>query len=138
MTRVLVVDDHSFFRGCLVDLINASGDLGVVGECADGCEVVAAVEELRPDLVVMDVRMPRLSGLEAAAVLQQLHPTVRVVILTSDTAESSRVAARASGVVAYLVKGADPEGTLEALRQAAQHVPAGRRLLGIPPQLQRG
>ena len=78
MTRVLVVDDHHFFRSCLVDMINASGDVVVIAECPDGGQV----------------------------------------LLTSDTAESSRAAARASGVVGYLIKGSDPDLILDALRHA--------------------
>lgn len=120
MTRVLVVDDHPFFRRCLVDVINASGDIDVVGECADGSEVLPAVRELRPEIVLMDVRMPHLSGLDAAAALQREQPQVRVVLLTSDTAESSRATARANGVTDYLIKGADPDLILDALRHAGR------------------
>jgi DNA-binding NarL/FixJ family response regulator len=120
MTHVLVVDDHAFFRSCLVDLINASGDIAVVGECADGSQVLAAVVELQPDVVLMDVRMPRLSGLDAAAALRHEQPHVRVVLLTSDTAESSRAAARVTGVASYLLKGVDPDRILDAIRGAAQ------------------
>ena len=118
MTRVLVVDDHHFFRSCLVDMINASGDVVVIAECPDGGQVLAAVAELQPDVVLMDVRMPHLSGLQVAAALQLSEPQVRVVLLTSDTAESSRAAARASGVVGYLIKGSDPDLILDALRHA--------------------
>jgi DNA-binding NarL/FixJ family response regulator len=120
MIRVLVVDDHSFFRSCLVDAINTSGDIVVIGECTDGGQVRAAVDELRPEVVLMDVRMPRLSGLDVAAALQQEQPQVRVVLLTSDSAGSSRAAARASGVVGYLLKGSDPGMVFDAVRQAAQ------------------
>jgi DNA-binding NarL/FixJ family response regulator len=120
MTRVLVVDDHHFFRSCLVDLINASGDIAVIGECTDGSQVLATVDQLRPDVVLMDVRMPHLSGLQVAAALQVKDPQVGVVLLTSDTASSSRAAARASGVVGYLLKGSDPDLILDALRHSGR------------------
>ena len=122
MTRVLIVDDHPFLRICLVDLITASADLEVVGECADGTEVLPAVNELRPDVVLMDVRMPRLSGLDTAAALQHQQPQVKVVILTSDGTRSSRATAHANGVADYLLKGADPHSVLDAIRRVVASV----------------
>jgi DNA-binding NarL/FixJ family response regulator len=119
MTRVLVVDDHPFLRGCLVDLINASGDLEVVGECDDGTEVEAAVPALQPEVVLMDLRMSQMSGLEAAATLQQQDAAASVLMLTSDTAPSSQAAARAHGAAGYLIKGDDPDLVLDAIRQVA-------------------
>jgi DNA-binding NarL/FixJ family response regulator len=119
MTRVLVVDDHSFFRFCLVDCINASGDLEVVGQCADGTEAAAAVPAIQPEVVLMDVRMGKTSGLEAAATLQQQGNAARVIMLTSDTAASSQAAARACGAVGYLFKGHHPDGVLDAIRRVA-------------------
>ena len=119
MIRVLVADDHCFFRGCLVDLINASGDAEVVGECADGAGVVRAVAEFKPNVVLTDVRMPNVSGLDAAAALQQLGAPPRVLMLTSDTAHGSRVAARACGAAGYLYKGGDPEAVIDAIRRVA-------------------
>jgi DNA-binding NarL/FixJ family response regulator len=65
MTRVLVVDDHDFFRSCLLVLLASTRDLLAVGECRDGLEVLEAVRTLAPDVVLMDVRMPRRAGLEA-------------------------------------------------------------------------
>ena len=119
MTRVVVVDDHPFFRACLVALINGTVDLQVVGECADGADVVSAVEELSPDVVVMDVQMPHLSGLDAAVALRRQHEDVHVLFLTSAAAESSRAAARAGGAAGYLLKGSDPHLVLDAIRQVA-------------------
>ncbi len=119
MTRVLVVDDHSFFRSCLVEIINASGDLVVVGECADGNQVGSAVHQLQPDVVVMDVRMPVMSGLEAAASLQQAQARTRVIMLTSDTTASSRSAARACGVAAYLFKDTSACLVVDLIRRTA-------------------
>jgi DNA-binding NarL/FixJ family response regulator len=119
MTAVLVVDDHPFFRTCLVELINASGDLEVVGECTDGTEVAAAVPALRPEVVLMDVRMGEMSGLEAAATLQRQGHAASVIMLTSDTAVSSQAAARAHGAAGYLIKGHHPDRVLDAIRQVA-------------------
>jgi DNA-binding NarL/FixJ family response regulator len=119
MTPVLIVDDHPFFRTCLVELINATGDLEVVGECADGTDVATAVPALRPKVVLMDVRMGQMSGLEATATLQRQCQTAAVIMLTSDTAASSQAAARAHGAAGYLFKGSHPNLVLDAIRQVA-------------------
>jgi DNA-binding NarL/FixJ family response regulator len=119
MTTVLVVDDHPFFRTCLVQLINASGDIEVVGECADGTEVAAAVPALRPEVVLMDVRMGGMSGLAAAATLQRQGNAASVIMLTSDIAGSSMAAARAHGAAGYLIKGTRPDLMLDAIRRVA-------------------
>jgi DNA-binding NarL/FixJ family response regulator len=119
MTPVLIVDDHPFFRSCLVDLINATDDLEVVGECGDGTEVAAAVPALRPRVVLMDVQMGKMSGLEAAATLQRQGHAAAVIMLTSDTAASTQAAARAHGAAGYLVKGHQPDRTLDAIRRVA-------------------
>jgi DNA-binding NarL/FixJ family response regulator len=119
VTRVLIVDDHDFFRGCLVDLVNASVDLEAVGECTDGGEVASAVRELHPHVVLMDVRMGAVSGIEAASALQREDAAARVIMLTSDTAPSTRAAAEANGAVGYLIKGSDADLVLEAIRHVA-------------------
>lgn len=119
MTRVLIVDDHEFFRGCLAGLIDGSGDFEVVGECADGAEVVEAVAALRAEIVVMDVRMARVSGIEATAMLHREEPTARVLMLTGESCERSRDAARAQGAAGYLVKGIGHDLLLAALRRVA-------------------
>ena len=119
MIRVLVADDHFFFRGCLVDLINGSGDARVVAECADGSEVVPAVQKFAPNVVLTDVRMPNVSGLDAAAALQLVGAPARVLMLTSDPAARSRATARAHGAAGYLLKGGDPEAVLDAIRRVA-------------------
>jgi len=119
VTRVLIVDDHDVFRGCLVDLVNASHDLEAVGECRDGAEVASAVLELRPHVVLMDVRMRSVSGLEAAATLQRMGAPTRVLMLSSDTARSSRATAEAHGAVGYIYKGAEGSQVLDAIRRVA-------------------
>src|SRR4051812_27352933 len=119
VTRVLIVDDHDFFRGCVVDLINASPDLEAVGECSDAAEVVSAVRELYPDVVLMDVHLGLVSGIEAVAGLQREQAKTRVIMLTSDTAASTRAAAQANGAVGYLLKGYDGDLLLQAIRRVA-------------------
>jgi DNA-binding NarL/FixJ family response regulator len=103
--RVPIVDDHRFFRQALAYLIDASEGLEVVGECSDGSEVASAVRELRPDVVVMDLRMGAMSGLEVAAALRRSRSAARVIMLTVDAAATSRAAVRAGGAGGYLLKG---------------------------------
>jgi DNA-binding NarL/FixJ family response regulator len=119
MIRVLIVDDHQFFRQCLADLINADESLEVVGECADGSEVASAVRELAPDVVVMDLAMDGMSGLEATAALQRTRSAARVLMLTADAAETSRAAAHAHGAAGYLLKGCAPDVVVHAVRGVA-------------------
>lgn len=120
MTRVLVVDDHLFFRQTLADLLDMTDDLEVVGACSDGTEVADAVAALQPDVVVMDVRMKEMSGIEAAGVLQTQGAAARVLMLSSDHAPSTRAAARSAGAVGFLLKGNRPAEMLEAVRQVAR------------------
>jgi DNA-binding NarL/FixJ family response regulator len=121
---VLVVDDHQFFRQSLVDLVNASEGLVAVGQCADGSEVIAAVRELGPHVVLMDLRMGVMSGIAATAALQRDGTTARVIMLTSDTAYASREAARANGAAGYLTKG----WSAAVVVRAIHHVAAGGTL----------
>jgi DNA-binding NarL/FixJ family response regulator len=117
--RVLIVDDHDFFRGCLVDLVTSAPDLVAVGECRDGSEVLETARALQPDVVLMDVRMRSRSGLDAAHDLHRAGNPARVVLLTSDPALPRRAEAEAHGVVGYLAKGGDGEWVLEAVRSVA-------------------
>ena len=119
MIRVLIVDDHEFFRHCLVQVVSTSAGLEAVGECTDGSEVVAAVRRLEPEVVVMDVRMAGMSGLDAAAALQREGMAARVIMLTSDTADSSQAVARAHGVAGYLFKGGGPDAVVGAIHEVA-------------------
>jgi DNA-binding NarL/FixJ family response regulator len=119
--RVLIAEDHQFFRECLVDIINASEDLEAVGECADGTEVVAAVRDLSPDVVLMDLRMGATSGIDATAALRRNQAAARVLMLTSDPTGTSRAAARDNGAAGYLLKGWGGGVVVRAIR----HVAAG-------------
>jgi DNA-binding NarL/FixJ family response regulator len=119
MIRVLIVDDHEFFRQCLVGVINGSDGLEAVGECGDGAEVAAAVRELGPHVVLMDIRMSAMSGIDATAALRDDHASARVIMLTSDMAHTSRAAARANGAAGYLLKGSGADALVDAVRGVA-------------------
>lgn len=123
MTRVLIVDDHSFFRRTLAELINAVDDLELVGECCDGAEVSTAVADRDPDVVLMDVRMSSMSGIEAARSLQQQGCRAQVIMLSSEDSSGVRAAAREAGAVGYLLKGGPLDDVLDAIRQVAREAP---------------
>jgi len=116
--RVLVVDDHAVVRAELADLLGATDGMEVVGEAADGHEAVEFAADLRPDVVLMDVSMPNMSGLEAARVLTQQHPGVRVLMHSADVRCSVVSAARDAGAVGFLVKGSRSNDIVGAIRAA--------------------
>jgi DNA-binding NarL/FixJ family response regulator len=120
--RVLLADDHGIVRRGLRSLIEEAG-LNVVAEAADGLEALRLTEELKPDLLVLDIGMPRLSGIEVAARSQKLDRPPRVVILSMHADESYIIRALAAGARAYLLKDATDEDLLPALRAVAAGKP---------------
>ena len=119
-TRVLVVDDHPVVRGGLVGWLAAQADLDVVGEAADGAEALAAVAALHPDVVLMDLRMPRMDGVPATEKLAVTHPGVRVLVLTTYDTDADIVRAVAAGATGYLLKDAPLPQLADAVRAAAR------------------
>src|SRR4051794_35390941 len=105
--RVLIVDDHAFVRMSLERLLGATDDIAVVGACADGSEVVTAAAQLAPDVVLMDVRMPNVNGLDATRALLAVQPHVRVLILTGAFDPAYTTAVQSLGVVGLILKGDD-------------------------------
>ena len=117
-TRVVVVDDEAMVRAGLRMLIASEDDLAVVGEAADGLDAVAVATRLRPDVVLMDVRMPRLSGLEAAVRVIAALPGTRVLMLTTFDEDAVVDAALRHGVAGFLLKSSPPEDLVDAIRHA--------------------
>ena len=128
--RVLIVDDHLIVRVGIRTIISAEPDMEVVGEAADGPEALAAVEVTRPDVVLMDLRLPTMSGPEAIAELSRRHPQLKVIVLTSYDADEDVYRAMQAGARGYLLKGTFPEGILEA---AIRRVHGGDK--HIPPEI---
>jgi DNA-binding NarL/FixJ family response regulator len=116
--RVLIADDHPLIRDAVAELLTAAGDFLVVGECADGSEVVEAAIRTAPDVVLMDLQMPRMSGLEATRALQAVRPEVRVVMLTGSLSADAAREALALGVVAIVLKGEDADLLPDVVRSA--------------------
>jgi DNA-binding NarL/FixJ family response regulator len=129
MTTVLVVDDHHLVRAGLAALLGTTDDLVVVGQAADGAEAVEAVARQTPDVVLMDLSMPVLDGVEATRRILADHPSVKVVVLTSFSDRGRVDDALAAGAVGYQLKDSEPADLLSAVRAAAQgHAPLDPRV----------
>ncbi len=113
--RVLIADDHPVFRGGLRTLLSALGEAEVVGEASTGAEAVKAAEELQPDVVVMDLHMPELNGIEATRQICQQSPHIGVLVLTMFEDDDSVFAAMRAGAKGYLLKGADQDDIVRAI-----------------------
>jgi DNA-binding NarL/FixJ family response regulator len=115
--RVLVADDHAGVRKALAAVLDLIG-FEVVGQACDGAEAVALAKQLVPDLVVMDLSMPTLNGLDATTLLHHALPAMSVVVFTAFEGDELEHAARTAGAAAYLVKGAPVEQLREVLHGA--------------------
>jgi two-component system, NarL family, response regulator LiaR len=120
--RVLVVDDHDLFRAGLASLLAAQPDIEVVAQASGGRLGVRLAEELRPDVVLMDVRMPDLEGPDATREILELDPSIRVVALTVVSDEADVAAVVEAGACGFLAKDTPIEGVVVAVRAAAQGV----------------
>ena len=118
-TRVLIVDDQPLVRNGLVRILRHDADLEVVGECSDGDEVVGAVTQLQPDVVIMDVRMKRVDGAEATRQLQQLPSPPPVLALTTFNDDDVVAATFAAGALGFILKDAQVEDIIAAVRTVA-------------------
>jgi DNA-binding NarL/FixJ family response regulator len=116
--RVLIVDDHALVRRGLSDLLGAADGVEVVGSLVDGSLAEAAVAELEPDIVLMDLSMPGLDGIDATRAVLALRPVTKVIMLTSFSESARILAALDAGAVGYLLKDAEPEDIIRALRDA--------------------
>nr|WP_202543470.1 response regulator transcription factor [Streptomyces sp. SID8382] len=112
----MLVDDHQVVRRGLRTFLQVQDDIEVVGEAADGEEGVARAEELRPDVVLMDVKMPGLGGIEALRTLRDLDNPARVLVVTSFTEKRTVVPALRAGAAGYVYKDVDPEALARAIR----------------------
>ncbi|MFB8028835.1 response regulator [Streptomyces sp. NPDC056465] len=121
--KVLLVDDHQVVRRGLRTFLEVQDDIEVVGEASDGAEGVARAEELRPDIVLMDIKMPGTDGIEALRRLRELENPARVLIVTSFTEQRTVVPALRAGASGYVYKDVDPDALAGAIRSVhAGHV----------------
>jgi DNA-binding NarL/FixJ family response regulator len=119
MTRILLVDDQSLVRMGFRLVLESAPDLEVVGEAADGRTAIDQVAALRPDVVLMDVRMPGVDGIEATRRIVAEHPAVRVLILTTFDVDEHAFAALRAGASGFLLKDATPAELASAVRVVA-------------------
>jgi DNA-binding NarL/FixJ family response regulator len=117
--KVLLVDDDALVRAGLRLILSSADDLEVVGETDDGASAVAAVRRHRPDVVLMDIRMPQMDGITATAALRRLAPAPQVVVLTTFQADEHVVAALRAGASGFLVKDTPPADIITAVRLVA-------------------
>ena len=101
---VLIVDDNAQFRALLREIVAVEPDFHVVGEAADGAEAMRLTQDLRPDILLLDLGMPRVNGLEVLRWSKAEHPEIKVIIVTVHTEDAYRQAAEASGADAFLLK----------------------------------
>lgn len=116
---VLIVDDHAIIRKGLSDLFGARAEFDVVGTASDGADAVRRASESRPDVVLMDLSMPGIDGVEATRQVLDASPQSKVVILTSFTEADRITQAVAAGAIGYLLKDAEPDALIAGVRSAA-------------------
>jgi DNA-binding NarL/FixJ family response regulator len=120
MMRVLIVDDHPVTRDGLRSALSTSGEVEIAGEATTGEEAVAAVDELKPDIVFMDVRMPGMGGLEATKLIVKSRPETKVILFTVDESRTSIAEAIQAGVSGYLLKDVSAAELIQAAKWALQ------------------
>ena len=127
-TSIILADDHPVVRRGMQALLERERDFSIVGVAADGLETIRLVEQLKPDVLVLDLMMPGLSGLEAMRILRESSPRTRVVILSMHSSNAFIAQALRNGAIGYVLKDSTEENLVRAVREAA----AGRRFLSPP------
>jgi NarL family two-component system response regulator LiaR len=122
--RLLIADDHTIVRKGLKVLLATEPDMQVVGEAENGAEAAQKAESLNPDVVLMDIEMPVMDGIEATRTITARQPGVRVLVLTSFAADDKVFPAVKAGALGYLLKDSSPEQLLEAIRQVHRGEPS--------------
>ncbi len=120
LQRIVIIDDHPLLRKGLRQLADLTEEIQIIGETDNGEQGVAMVEELQPDLVLLDLNMPGIHGLEILRMLKRMESAPKVAILTVSDAQENIVAAMRGGADAYLLKDIDPEELIEKLRELAE------------------
>lgn len=118
-TKVMIVDDHEIMRDGLREVLNRSGDFEVVGEAGDGETAIKVAQEIKPDVIVMDVMMPLKNGIDACREIIEALPDTRVLILTAATEEDAIIEAMAAGATGYLQKYSGKKELLRNVRDVA-------------------
>ena len=122
--RILIVDDHPIVRRGLSSLINIKANLELVGEAVDGVEAVDKARTLKPDVILLDLMMPRKGGLEAIGEIKQENPDARILVLTSFADDDKVFPAIKAGALGYLLKDSSPQELLQAIRDVYRGEPS--------------
>jgi len=122
--RVLIVDDHTVVRDGLNALLSAEPGFEVVGSAADGIEAVALVQQLDPDVILLDLVMPRMDGVQATIEIKRTNPDARILVLTSFAENHQVFSAIKSGAIGYLMKDTSSEDLIQAIRDTYHNKPA--------------
>jgi two-component system response regulator NreC len=125
---IMLADDHPVVRRGMQTLLEAEPDFSVIGETGDGLDTVREAERLQPDVLVLDLMMPGLSGLEVLRIIRQRSPRTRVVVLSMHNNNAFVVTALKEGAIGYVLKGSEEQNLVHAVREAV----AGRRFLSPP------
>lgn len=118
--RVVLADDHAVVRKGIRDILEAEGDIEVVGDAADGAEAIACVAEHRPDVVVLDIQMPQVSGIEATRRIRAQYPEVKILILTAYDDDPYVFSLLQAGASSYVLKTAEVDELIRGVRAAAR------------------
>lgn len=135
--RILIADDHALFRRGIAKLLEADQRIVVVGDARDGREAIRKVEHLKPDVVLLDLRLPKLNGIEVAREIIQRFPHTHVLFVTGIDADTYVTEALAAGASGYVVKEAEPEAVAAAIMSAVEDLfvvtmSVARRAFGAP------
>ena len=114
--RVMLVDDHVVLRDGLKSLLNYEPDIEVVAEASDGREAITIVDQVKPDIVISDISMPGLNGIESCRILRQDHPTLKIIVLSMHSGQEYVLQALQAGANGYVVKQADASEVITAIR----------------------
>ncbi len=118
--QILIADDHTLFRDGLRALFGSLADTAVIGEAASGAEAIAEAEKLQPDVILMDIQMPGVNGIEATRQITQTSPHIGVIVVTMFEDDDSVFAAMRAGARGYVLKGADQEEMMRTIRAVAR------------------
>jgi len=114
--RILSVDDHAVFRQGIAILLATQPDMNLIAEASNGQEAIDLFRMHRPDITLMDLRLPDMSGIDSAVAIRTEFPEARIIVLTTFDSDAEKQRARAAGVSAFMIKGASPRKLMESIR----------------------
>ena len=115
--RILAVDDHALFREGIATLLATQPDMNLVAQASNGQQAIDLFRTHRPDITLMDLRLPDMSGIDVAAAIRKEFPEARIIILTTFDSDTERQRALAAGASAFVIKGASPRKLMETIHQ---------------------